>query len=202
MQAFWDFIKQGDYENRQKSTGKRVFYRFHTPRQPGFPAMLELFSRVPDALDSEKGATLTPLPVDEEASSLSAILMDGDYYALVMERRAELRGLSLVGADVLIPLKARAWVDLAGRRAAGEHIDSRNITKHRNDIFRLFTVLDREAAITLPDRICSDLRVAFARLSGEPADLKSLGISGIQLPELLAELSRLYGLDRALPGGR
>lgn len=194
VQAFWDFIKQGGYENRQKSTGKRLFYRFYEPKQPGFPSMLELFSRVPDALDLEDGATLTPVPVDEEVSSLSAILMDDDYYALVMERRAVIQGLSLVGAEALIPLKARAYVDLANRKAAGEEVDSRNVAKHRNDIFRLFTVLDRGAPVALPAKIRSDLREAFARLAKEPTDLKPFGISGMQLPELLAELSSFYGL--------
>ena len=31
-EAFWEFIRLGAYENRQKSTGKRLFYRFHGPR--------------------------------------------------------------------------------------------------------------------------------------------------------------------------
>jgi hypothetical protein len=43
--------------------------------------MLELFSRLPDALDHAEGSELTPVPVDDEVSSLSAILMDDDYYA-------------------------------------------------------------------------------------------------------------------------
>mgnify|MGYP001254132308 CR=1 FL=1 len=196
VRAFWDFISQGGYENRQKSTGKRLFYRFYGPTQPGFPAMLELFSRLPDALDPKEGATLTPVPVDDEAASLSAILMDDDYYALVMERRTVVRGISLVGAETLIPLKARAYVDLSNRSAAGERVDSRNIAKHKNDIFRLSTVLDRGATVGLAARIQADLREAFARLAGEPADLKAFGISGLQLPELLAELGRIYGLDR------
>ena len=29
--AFWEFINHGGYRNRQKSTGKRLFYRFHDP---------------------------------------------------------------------------------------------------------------------------------------------------------------------------
>ena len=52
--AFWDFIKLGEYNNCQKSTGKRLFYRFYGPKQKGFPEMLELFTRVSDALDLKK----------------------------------------------------------------------------------------------------------------------------------------------------
>ncbi len=39
--------------------------------------------------------------VDEEIFSLSAILMNGDYYDFVMERRTTMDGLSLVKADGL-----------------------------------------------------------------------------------------------------
>jgi hypothetical protein len=40
--------------------------------------MLELFSRQPDVLQVADGSHLTPLPVEEDASSLSAILLDND----------------------------------------------------------------------------------------------------------------------------
>lgn len=37
-QVFWDFVKEGGYENRQKSSGKPQFYRFSKPEDPAFPA--------------------------------------------------------------------------------------------------------------------------------------------------------------------
>lgn len=193
-EAFWAFIKAGDYENRQKSTGKRLFYRFYAPKQPGFPEMLELFSRVPDALDLPATSELTPIPIDDEVSSLSAILMDDDYYAFVMARRVIIHGLAVIQADALIPLKARACVDLSERKARGEAIDSKNIRKHKNDIFRLFTILDRASSVTLAESLRLDLNTALVRISEEPVDLKTLGISTLQLPELVAELRRIYGL--------
>jgi hypothetical protein len=172
-EVFWEFIRLGEYENRQKSTGKRLFYRFHGPKQAGFPEMLELFSRVPDALDLKGDTGITPIPVDEEISSLSAILMNGDYYDFVMARRTTMDGLSLVKADGLIPLKARAYVDLSNRKAAGETVDSKNIRKHKNDIFRLFTALESEvihagalAAVTFIERIAR----FFHELLAQPAD--------------------------------
>ena len=64
-QAFWDFIKLGEYNNCQKSTEKRLFYRFYGPKQKGFPEMLELFARVSDALDLKESSILTPIPVDD-----------------------------------------------------------------------------------------------------------------------------------------
>ena len=42
-----------------------------------------------------------------------------------------------MSANYLIPFKARAWMDLTDRKATGVHVDSKNIRKHKNDIFRL-----------------------------------------------------------------
>lgn len=35
--VFWDFVREGGYENRQKSSGKPQFYRFSKPKDPAFP---------------------------------------------------------------------------------------------------------------------------------------------------------------------
>ena len=195
VEAFWEFVKSGGYENRQKSTGKRLFYRFYGPAKADFPSMLELFSRVPDALDLKDGAELTPIPVAEDISSLSAILMDEGYYRFVMESRKVILGLSMIGPEALIPLKARAYMDLASRKARGEAVDSRDIRKHRNDIFRLFTVLDRQSPCSLPDSIRLDLTQAFENLKRDTVDLNALGILEIELDGVLAELSRFYQLN-------
>lgn len=49
-QAFWAFVKEGGYQVQASAEGKPWFYRFQKPADPAYPAMLELFSRVPDAL--------------------------------------------------------------------------------------------------------------------------------------------------------
>ena len=50
------FVKQGEYELQESSTGEKKFYRFKKPKQTDFPVMLELFARVPDALGERPGA--------------------------------------------------------------------------------------------------------------------------------------------------
>ena len=44
-QRFWEFIRDGGYQNRAKSFGSPQFYRFDKPAQEGFPSMIELFAR-------------------------------------------------------------------------------------------------------------------------------------------------------------
>ena len=77
---FWEYVKQAGYEHCNKSSGVSQFYRFTHPSSNQFPAMIELFSRKSDAIQLPESAVLTPLPIDEDISSLSAILLDGDYY--------------------------------------------------------------------------------------------------------------------------
>ena len=65
--------------------------------------------------------------------------------------------MPLVGEDRLIPLKARAWLDLGERHARGEHVDSRNIRKHANDVLRLSRLLAPDTRIPVAARIAEDL---------------------------------------------
>ncbi len=70
--------------------------------------MIEFFSRAPDTLSPFIGGHLTPIPIDEEISSLSAILMNEDYYSLILKEKREEDGICFASAECLIPLKARA----------------------------------------------------------------------------------------------
>lgn len=83
---FWRFIQDGGYEHRAKSNGSPQFYRFDKPKTTGFPYMIELFSRIPGVLHGELEGPCTPMPLGEEISSLSAILLDEDYYRALLKR--------------------------------------------------------------------------------------------------------------------
>lgn len=111
-------MEAGGYENRQKSTGKRLFYRFYAPKISEFPEMLELFSRVPDALQIVADAGLIPIPVEDVVSSLSAILLNDDYYHLIHERKREVDGLTMIGPIAITgcPIACRGLVRSARRQ--------------------------------------------------------------------------------------
>jgi hypothetical protein len=197
VEAFWAFVKKGGYKNQQKSTGKRLFYRFDVPEDESFPWMLELFSRLPDTLVLKGNAHLTPIPTDDELSSLSAILMDEGYYGFIHGAKREIEGLMAVTPECLIPLKARAWLDLSGRKAVGEKIDSKTINKHKNDVFRLFQLLAPDTRVALPGSIGDDLsRFLEAVTVHPPADLKPFGLPGMSVEEVFAALRSIYGLGR------
>lgn len=193
---FWRFIEAGGYEIRQKSDGQPQFYRFQKPSNPGYPVMLELFSRVPDGLQLHAEAHLTPIPVDETVSNLSAILLDDEYYEFILAGRHTSAEITWVDADRLIPLKAHAWLDLSARRRAGEGVDARNVSKHLNDILRLSQLLSPDERVALPARIAEDLQRFLAMLPGAAPDLKPLNLGRTSLPVLIERLREIYGLGQ------
>ena len=194
--TFWSFLEKGGYNLRQASnTGKPVFYRFQKPTDAHFPAMLELFCRSPDGIQLAAGSHLTPLPLDEAVASLSAILLDDGYYSFIIQGRKESDGLPWVGADRLIPLKARAWLDLTARKAGGEAVDTKSIRKHANDTMRLSQLLTPDAAVRLNENISADLRRFLEGITSDGSyDPKSVSLD-ISLPEFVERIVRAYKVN-------
>jgi hypothetical protein len=194
-ETFWRVVEAGQYEIRQASaSGKPTFYRFQKPADARYPAMLELFCRAPDGIELAEGSHLTPIPIDEAVASLSAILLDEDYYAFIMGGRRETNGLPWVGEDRLIPLKAVAWLDLTARLESGDAVDAKNIRKHANDVFRLAQLFAPETRITVVERVGKDLARFLERIAVEPAiDLAALGLAGTQA-EIADRIRRAYGI--------
>jgi hypothetical protein len=195
VQAFWQFVCDGDYQIRQKADGGRQFYRFQRPADTNYPSMLELFSRSPDGLELPEDGHLTPIPTAEEVSSLSAILMDDHYYHFICSMTTEINGLRIVCAEGLIPLKARAWLDLTERRAAGQAVQSGDITKHKKDVFRLYQVVDPEAMLDIPEAIKTDMAAFIEQMSPEQIDPRAIGILTFDLETMLGGLRELYCID-------
>lgn len=124
-QRFWEFVRNGGYQHRARSNGSPQFYRFEKPENKEFPKMIELFARTDAVLYPD--AALIPLHIDDAVSSLSAILLNQEYYQLLMRGRKVIDGVSVLSASYLIPFKAKAWLDLNDKRNAGMHVDSRDI---------------------------------------------------------------------------
>jgi hypothetical protein len=192
---FWEFVKEGGYEHKEKSTGDKQFYRFNKPSNPEFPFMLELFSRKPDELVLEGDSELTPIPVDEDVSSLSAILLDDDYYQCIEDGRLIIDGVSILGPEYILPFKAKAWLDLSNRKAAGEAVDSKQIKKHRNDVFRVFVLLSPEQRVDVADGVKNDMQKFIDAMPNEQGlDINNLGINNSSLDDVLQNLMIIYML--------
>ncbi len=146
------FIEEGEYDPPIHEKGSPLF-RFETKKE-GYPSIIELFSPKPDWFVGE--SRVTPVSFDP-SMSLSAMLLDSDYYDLLLTGREVIDELSVLSNTHLIVFKAKAWLDMTSRKENGEKVDSRNIKKHMSDITRLASSLERGASIQLPQSIKLDM---------------------------------------------
>lgn len=173
--TFWEFVREGGYEIRQaEDTGKPRLFRFLKPAQEDFPYMIELFARAPDNIEIASGSTLTPIPADELVSSLSAILLDDEYYDFIFANRRVVDGLPVITEVGLIPLKAQAWLNLSAAKEAGAAINSRDIRKHFNDIVTLVRLLQPGLSVSVSTKIKEDLARLMELTRHESANREGL----------------------------
>ena len=177
------FVAEGQYEISERSPGVPILYRFAKPARQNFPFKLELCSRSEEDFDLSDGQNIIPVSVELGRHSLSAILLDDAYYGLLQSHHDQRDGLWVANATSLIPLKAHAWLNLTRRRAAGEAVDSKNIAKHRADVFRLAATLPGGPGPEFSVRITDDL-VAF---------LRAFPANSTEWPAILASLKATLG---------
>lgn len=191
VQAFWDFIENGRYDVRSHSQSERKYYRFENPEDEIYPECLELFSRIPDNIRFEGHGRFTPIPLADDLSSLSAILLDDNYYPLILNGRDDLDGLSCLKVEYIIILKAKAWLDLHQRKA-----DSRKVNRQKNDVIRLFPLLNPSMRIDIPEAIQDDLKEYLKAIAEDKTiNLKDLGISQFGITEIVKSMEQIYGLS-------
>lgn len=70
-------------------------------------------------------------------------------------------------------------MDLKERKERGNHVDSRDIKKHKNDIIRLSMLLVPNNKIEVPDMIKNDLSQFIQNIDKEDINLKQLRILSI-----------------------
>ena len=77
---FWSFIQEAHYKSVYECNQDKKLYRFTNPKSELYPKMIELFSRKPIEFPIDDLSHLTPIHIDDDISSLSAILLNEDYY--------------------------------------------------------------------------------------------------------------------------
>lgn len=189
-EKFWGFIMDGKYRNKATNGGKPQFYRFDKPEDDSFPKMIELFCRTDFELKEVEG--ITPIHIDDEISSLSAILLDDDYYKTLLDGKVVKNGLSVLRPEYIILFKAKAYLDLKLRKESGGTVDSEDIKKHKKDILRIAAELMLERVADLPETVDSDVQTFIDSLEQEPFDQNSLKIYGLKNDDVVSLLKRIY----------
>lgn len=197
VEHFWKFIKEGMYEIQCKTTGEKCFYRFEKPKTVGFPEMIEILSNKPDIFTEREPGSIIPIAVGEDIVSLSAILLNPEYYGFIRDRNVEIDGITVATELCIIPLKARAWVDLSEKKSLLSEseqfkVKGSDIAKHKNDIYRMSQLIPEIPLENVPKMIKDDIYAFVSRIMDTDELLKQLKIDGITMDEIKRRLLLIY----------
>lgn len=198
VKRFWQFIKDGGYQLQQKDMEKRNCYRFAGPENDEFPQQIELFCKAPDVIDLEDTAHLTPIPVDEGLSSLSAILLNEDYYNYTKEHSEYKDNVHFAAPHAIICLKAYAFLSNTARKNEGQQVRTVDIVKHKHDVFRMVFMLLPDDVFETPEIIKADLQ-RFADVVKEempdPAIFKDNGFGRQDMNAIFNQFLKSFNLN-------
>lgn len=195
VKAFWKFIEDGGYKYREKEADKNQFYRFSEPSDSSFPKMIELFSKHVENFDLNHHTGLTPIHIDQCIVSLSAILLNDAYYNLLREKKRIVNGFSIIEIETAILFKIKAWLDMKERKEVGESIDSKDIKKHKNDIFRLLANVIPASRVEISAEIQNDVSQFIERIAEDKPDLRSLGVKGTSFKDYMEILKNVFSIE-------
>lgn len=198
IEAFWSFIQSGGYAIAQRKNVKGdivyALYRFDHPTEIGYPFQIELLSRHSDLLGEPSGYHIEPIPDEDEHQSLSAIMMNDDLYQFTLAHSHVRDGIRLADTLALIALKCTAYLNLIAEKAAGRHVNSDDIKKHRGDVLKLVATGDITEPVVLPSFVYEQIDGFRKVMHEEPVEnlSKVLGGNRDTLDLVLEELDELF----------
>lgn len=74
----------------------------------------------------------------------------------------------------------------------GEHVDSKNIKKHKNDVFRLAQVIALDTRQMVSAETLEDMKQFLGLVENDNVDLKTIGIKEISYKTMIELLYRCY----------
>ena len=187
--VFWKYIKEGGYTCGWKNSAEPHFYRFTKPKL-GYPVQIELFSRKPDYhLEAEQ--IIVPIYVDDDTSSLSAILLNDDFYNFMLGGRTTANGLSILQAEYLIPFKMYAWLNLLDEKQAQKHVNTKDLRKHKNDVFLLLQIVSEDTKVPVSGTVAEAVNRFLNEIKNDNIIFRDLGINSTLEEEIVA-LREMY----------
>jgi hypothetical protein len=192
LKRLLSFIELAGYSTKQRTNNdiKHNLFRFFGSEDKSYPEQIELFAIHKEDSTIINNSHIIPIETPGFYDYLSAILLDKDYYTLLIENTIEIDGLNVASAEVLIPLKIHAHLNLINGKA---NYDG----KHLRDVIRLCTVLDGENNISLygePKKDFLKFIPIFEEIEEDKVKtiLKSMQINNVSKNELFSIFKLSY----------
>jgi len=192
LKKLLQFINLGGYETRQRTENpdRHNLFRFLKPSDKSYPEQIELFAI--HARDSVLVTDHHIIPIDtpENYPYLSAILLNSDYFNLLIQHSDSIDGVRVASAVALIPLKIHAHLSL---KKSGNS----DAKKHIRDIIRLAAILHEEDRIELSGLPKEEFELFVPLLNEVPEEtvidvLKDSNIYYVVKEDIVDELNRVY----------
>lgn len=184
IDTFWAFIKDGQYKcaTRKDKDGQKkyVLYSFYESL-PEYPAQIELLSRPLDNLGNPEDYNIEAITVDD-ASYLSAIILEKDYYNYLTGHTEEKNGLRYASVDSIICLKVLAYLNLREDKQKGKHVNDDDYKKHRRDVVMAAASLGVDTEFSVPASIKNSISTFIDAINVDEGVRRSL-ISSLKLQD-------------------
>lgn len=105
-----------------------------------------------DSLGNPEDHNIESISVDD-ASYLSAIILEPEYYNYLTNHTEEKNGLRYASVDSIICLKVLAYLNLREDKRNGRHVNDDDYKKHRRDVVMAAANLGIDAEFTVPANI-------------------------------------------------
>lgn len=186
------FIKEAGYRTKQRThhDTRHNLFRFLDSDDKEYPEQIELFAVHDHDSVLLQDQFIIPIETPEYYRYLSAILLDLDYYTLLIQHTTVLDGLHIATPEALIPLKMHAHLNLL---QSPHHYDG----KHLKDVIKLAALLSDDSKVELFGRVKEDFQVFMKILHQEDSQrihqlLTSMNVMNLIKEDILDVLRRAY----------
>ncbi|NBK98080.1 MAG: hypothetical protein EOM50_08680 [Erysipelotrichia bacterium] len=192
LKRLLEFIKVAGYQTKQRTDNdsRHNLFRFLNSENKEYPEQIELFAiHDPDSVLLQD-QYIIPIETPEYYRYLSAILLDSEYYSLLIEQTTMVDGLHIATSEALILLKMHAHLNLI---ESPHHYDN----KHLKDVIKLSALLEEDSRVTLLGRPKEDFTRFMPLLEQEdPKKIKqilaSMNVHNLNKDAVLGILTSVY----------
>lgn len=197
----WCYLKEGEYGAALHASIHHHYYRFETNKNMDYPKIIELLSRKAFDLDAHLSRHITPIHIDEDIRSLSAIVLDDEYYHLIRMNQVLIRGISVLSIEFIVILKIKAFLDLRELRVKGIDIKSSQVRKHRTDVMRIvreMVLVEVSDQLSIP--VKNDIHNYVQIIQMDLKEKVNLGFDSSVVNRILNRISQVYlGVEINIP---
>lgn len=195
IKALLKFIEAGQYRTKERTdnSDRHNLFRFFDSSSLEYPEQIELFAIHEEDSVIIRDTTIIPIETPESYPYLSAILLNTDYFKLLVEHTDIIDGLHVATPAALIPLKIHAYNNLIQTRKG-------DAKKHLKDVIKLAAALTEEQTVELrgePKKDFEDFMSVIQIMDEHRVEqiLESAGMKAVFKEDVLDTLKLVYRLE-------